>query len=274
MSVLPLNEAFDSRGIVVKLFLALLSSRRAIVALLMLWAAQPAAAGWYKVDNYEGTVGGRPIRVSLQRYEFGSGITVQGSYYETAERRPVPLYGMSTDRGLVLCAIHSEAELERIVVRGSKTGFYLAECPLVLLLDGARATGTWKQDGTDRVVTLKRTASLDDSGEPVIVGAVDIPFWAQTETHMLVGRYENTASGVCMSKLAFVNKQTGKTDQQLQYGGDPCDAGMIMTPIYMNVQIWAQEGKEIVSVNFRDGGAGYEENYAYDAAANKFVKEP
>lgn len=258
-----------------RLLLNLFSPFRAILAaIFILSVGQPAVAGWYKVDNYEGDVGGRPIRVSLQHYSFGSGITVQGSYYDEAERRPVPLYGKSTERGIVLCEIHDADELERIVVRGSKTGFYLAECPLVLSLEGDRARGTWKRSGSDHPVFLKKIASLDDSGEPVLHGQVDIPFWAQTRDHMIVGRYEMTEAGVCMSRVAFVDKRTGKTDQQLEFGGDPCDAGMVMTPIYMNVQIWPRAGGEVISVNFRDGGAGYSEDYVYDAAAKRFVREP
>ena len=41
-----------------------------------------AVAGWYQVENYEGSVGPNPVHLSLQRYaSFGSGITVEGSYF-------------------------------------------------------------------------------------------------------------------------------------------------------------------------------------------------
>lgn len=245
-----------------------------LAVLVVLSFGQQAMAGWYQVDNYEGEIGGRPIRLSLQRYDFGSGITIEGSYYFGAERRPAALYGALKGDQVVLCEILSDAELQRIIVMGSKTPFDFSKCPLVLSLDGDRANGTWERNGVRHAVALKKTGSLTDTGEAIIEGEVVIPFWAQTRTHMLAGHYENSASGLCMSKLVFINKASGKIDQELRYGGDPCDAGMIMTPIYMNVQVWMEAGPEIVSVNFRDGGAGYSEDYVYDTSAKRFVRKP
>jgi len=245
--------------------------RSLIAAIFVLSFGPQALAGWYQVENYEGEVGGRPIHFSLQHYSFGSGISVEGSYYFTAERRPVPLYGTLTDRRAVLCEIASDAELHRVIVMGSKTPFDLTQCPLVLTLDDDQATGQWTIEGIDHAVTLRKTASLDDRSEPSITGTVAIPFWAQTQTHMFVGRYEKTDSGICMSSVGIINKPSGKVDQELRFGGDPCDAGMVMTPIYMNVERWDDAGTEIISINFRDGRAGYSENYIYDTAAKRFV---
>ena len=260
---------------IVRLLSPLFVLRRFLLAAFAIFAfGAPAMAGWYQVENYEGEVGGKPIHISLQTYDFGSGITVEGSYYFDAERRPVAVYGAVKDGRTVLCEISSEAELKRIVFIGSKTPFDFAACPLVLSFDNDRAGGRWTRDGVDHAVTLKKVASLNDRGEPSIEGRVDIPFWAQTATHMIVGRYENTASGICLSTVGFINKASGKRDQELHYSDDPCNAGMLMTPIYMNVERWTDSGREILGVNFRDGRAGYSEDFVYDAAKKRFVKAP
>lgn len=246
-------------------------NRAALAAFMFVLLCQQAVAGWYEVENYEGEIAGSPISLSLQYYSFGSGITVEGSYYFLDERRPVAIYGGLQHHGVRLCEISSEAELQRIIVTGSKTPFDFAKCPLVLSLKGNRAVGRWKRGGVDHAVDLKKIASLDDSDEPSVKGPLVIPFWAQTPTYMFAGTYENTSSGICMTKVAFINKLSGKTDHELRYGGDPCDAGMVMTPIYLNVQTWIEAGAEIISINFGDGAAGSSEDYVYDDKAKRFV---
>jgi hypothetical protein len=258
----------------VRLFSSLFACRLAtLTALAIFSCGLPATAGWYQVENYEGEIDGRPVQLSLQRYSFGSGITIEGSYYFETERQPVALYGALKGHQAALCEISSDAELRRVVVMGSKTPFDLTSCPLVLSFDGDRAAGTWKRNGVGHAVALKKTGSLNDTREATVDGEVVIPFWAQTQTHMFAGYYEKSTSGLCMSRMTFINKASGKVDQELRYDGDPCDAGMIMTPIYMNVQLWIETGREIVSINFRDGGAGYSEDYVYDSSAKRYVKK-
>lgn len=246
--------------------------RLVIAAVAILAFGPPAMAGWYQVDNYEGDVGGRAIRLSLQQYDFGSGITVEGSYYLEAERRPIAVYGKVEEGRAVLCEISGDAELERIVVMGSKTPFDFSACPVLLTFDADRVEGQWKREGIDHAVALKKVGSLNDRDKPSVEGDVEIPFWAQTATHMLVGRYENTASGICMSAVRFINKASGKIDQELRYGGDPCDAGMLMTPIYMNVEVHAGAKSDEIWINYRDNAGGTSDTYVFDRKAKAYVK--
>ncbi|TPN60374.1 hypothetical protein FJ981_02250 [Mesorhizobium sp. B1-1-4] len=60
----------------------------------LLLLSQKAVAGWYHVENYEGSIGPDPVHLSLQTYDsFGSGITVEGSYFYDAGQSPIALYG-------------------------------------------------------------------------------------------------------------------------------------------------------------------------------------
>jgi hypothetical protein len=43
-----------------------------------------------------------------------------------------------------------------------------------------------------------------------------------------------------------------------------------MTPIYWNVQKQTEQRKDIISVNFYDGRAGYEEDYVFDRKTKKY----
>ena len=64
------------------------------VTLCLLVLSGKAFAGWYQVKNYEGSIGPNPVHLSLQRYDgFGSGITVEGSYFYDAKQSPIALYG-------------------------------------------------------------------------------------------------------------------------------------------------------------------------------------
>jgi hypothetical protein len=245
-----------------------------VAAFALLSLAHAARAGWYQVDNFEGEAGGRSIRLSLQYYEFGSGITVEGSYYFVAERRPVALYGMKTASGAVLCEISSEAERERILVMGSAKPFDFGNCPLALSFAGDRAKGRWQREGTALTVSLIRTATLDDRNDPRVTGTMDIPFWAQTPTHMFVGRYENTSDGVCMSGVSVVDKASGSVDQVLRADIDTCDAGMLMTQIYRNLERGVEAGREFVWINIRGGGAGRWQDFDFDSATGRFVRAP
>ena len=59
-----------------------------------------------------------------------------------------------------------------------------------------------------------------------------------------------------MAKMQVIKKSNGKVIQAITFKDDDCNAGMLMTPIYMNVQKWVEGGRDIISVNFRGGGAG------------------
>ena len=96
--------------------------RRFILAIAcVLSLAGKAAAGWYRVENYEGSIGSASVHLSLQRYDgFGSGITVEGSYFYDAKQRPIALYGKIDGSSLSLCEITDDKEFDRVLVVGSR----------------------------------------------------------------------------------------------------------------------------------------------------------
>lgn len=241
----------------------------AVVGLFTLYSQ--AFAGWYNVENFEGFVGDRSVHFSLQKYEgFGSGITVEGSYFFDDRREPIPLYGTATDGIVRLCEIANDQEFQKILIIGSKAPVVTTDCPFSLTVNETGATGAWTGGATSHPITLKKVATMDDTSDAVMTGTVEIPFWAQTANQMFVGIYEKTASGICMTKLHLINKASGVIDQEISFPDDPCDAGMVMTPIYMNVEKVAEDGTDEIAINFRDGGMGYSQAYRLDAAVNKY----
>ena len=243
----------------------------AVFCLLML--SERALAGWYQVENYEGSIGPNPVHLSLQRNDsFGSGINVEGSYFDNARQSPIAIYGKADGSKLALCEIADDKEFERVLVMGSKTPVDTIGCPFSLEIGESGATGSWSKGADKFPITLKKVASLDDTGEGKIDGTVEIPFWAQTTTDRFAGVYAKSDAGICMTKLQVINKKKGKVVQEIAFDDQDCDAGMLMTPIYMNVQKWVEGGKDVISLNFRGGGAGYTQDYAFSPKARKYRK--
>ena len=248
------------RGLIGALFCLLLGSGKAF-------------AGWYQVENYEGSIGSNAVHLSLQRYgSFGSGITVEGSYFYDARQSPVAIYGTADGARLSLCEISDDREFERVLIMGSKTPVDTAGCPFTLDVGESGATGFWSKGADKYPVTLKKVASLDDTGDLKMEGTVEVPFWAQTATDRFAGTYTKSDAGICMTRLRVINKKKGKAVQEIGFDDPDCNAGMLMTPIYMNVQKWVEAGKDVISVNFRGGGAGYTEDYAFNSKAKKYRK--
>lgn len=227
-----------------------------------------ALAGWYQVKNYEGSVGPDPVHLSLQRYDgFGSGITVEGSYFYDAGQSPVALYGKADGTKLTLCEIADDKQLDRVLVTGSKTPIDTTGCPLSLDISQGGATGTWIKGSERLPVVLRQVAGLDDTAEGKVSGNVEIPFWTQTAAHRFTGIFTKTSAGICMTRLQIIDKMKKKTVQSIRFDDADCNAGMLMTPIYMNVE---KEDEEIISVNFRGGGAGYAVQYGFSPKTGKY----
>lgn len=247
-------------------------ARRFIFAIFcVLLLGGNASAGWYHVENYQGTIGSQPVHVSLQTYDsFGSGITVEGSYFYDAKQSPIAVYGKLNGTALVLCEIADDKELDRVLVIGSRTPVDTTGCPFSLDIGKSGATGTWSK-GPDRMpITLKKVASLDNTGKAEIDGTVEIPFWTQTATHRFAGVYEKAGFLACMTKLQVINKKKKKVVQEIEFRGDDCNAGMLMTPIYMNVQKQRERNFDIISVNFAGGSSGYTQDYVFSARTMKY----
>jgi hypothetical protein len=242
----------------------------AVFCLLLL--SGKAIAGWYHVENYEGTIGPNPVHLSLQTYTFGSGLTVQGSLFYDAKQSPIALYGKANGAGITLCEIADDKDFQRVIVMGSKTPFDVSGCPFSLVLGDGVLTGSWNKGADKFPINLKKVAGFDDTGEGVVDGNVEIPFWAQTATDRFAGVYTKTDDQICMKTMLVINKKRKKVVQTIKFVNDDdyCNGGMLMTSIYWNVQKRTERGKDIISVSFRDGRAGYEEDYVFDRKTRKY----
>jgi hypothetical protein len=230
-----------------------------------------AVAGWYQVENYEGTIGPNPVHLSLQTYDsFGSGITVEGSYFYDTKQSPIAVYGKVSGTSVSLCEIADDKEFDRILAVGLKTPVDTSRCPFSLDMNESGATGSLSKGADKLPIILKKVASLDDTGDAKIDGTVEIPFWAETAADRFAGVYAKTSLGICMTKMQVIKKTSGKVVQQIRFDDDNCDAGILMTSIYMNVEKAVERGKDIISVNFRGGGAGYTMDYTFDRKTGKY----
>ncbi|HTO27911.1 MAG TPA: hypothetical protein VL017_04915 [Devosia sp.] len=245
----------------------------AIAALSLL--SQGAAAGWYQVDNYEGTLGPNAIHLSLQTYDFGSGITVEGSYFLEGQKVPAVVYGHSLDGKIRLCEIADDAEFDSKLIQGSATPFDTSDCPIALEIGDDGLVGTWVADGASHAITLAKVASLDDTGDGTVVGTVIIPFWDHTSSHMFSGIYAQGDTGICMESLRLINKQTSQVDQEISFDdNDLCAAGTVMTQIYRNVETYDDSTGRAVLVSFADGRWGYEVDYRVDPVTGLLSPAP
>ncbi|MER9874166.1 hypothetical protein [Mesorhizobium sp. M0195] len=182
------------------------------------------------------------------------------------------MYGKINGTSVSLCEIADDKEFDRVLVMGSKTPVDTTGCPFSFDIDESGATGAWSKGADNHPVTLKKVASLDDTGDGKIDGTVEIPFWAQTATDRFARIYAKTDAGICMEKLLVISKRSKKVVQEIAFDDEDCDAGMLMTPIYMNVQKQTEKTVEIISVNFRGGGAGCSMDYAFSPKTKKYHK--
>lgn len=243
---------------------------------LTLLLVSPAAAGWYRVENYTGSVGPYPVTLSLQRYDdFGSGITVEGSYVYDRNQSPIALYGTVEGPRLRLCETAKADKIQRILVQGLRTPVDTSACPFTLDIGPDGASGSWSAGGRSLPVALTRTARLDDTGEGVVEGTVAIPFWAQTDRHRFAGIYTQSDAGICMTTLQAIDKTTAKVTGELAFDRDECNAGMVMTSIYLNATARTAHGigSYLVAVEFRDGRAGTTVDYLFHAASGTFRRQ-
>jgi hypothetical protein len=161
-----------------------------LLTIILLLVAAKANADGSRVTNYVGQIGPYPVHLSIQTNDFGSGLEVHGSYYYDKHRSPIPLYGKLIGNSASLCEIHSDDEIDKILVRGSKSGFDTTKCPLRLVFSNDEATGQWTDHRGSFDVKLKRVGSLDYSELGRIDGVVEIPFWGQTKNYMFIGVYK------------------------------------------------------------------------------------
>ena len=241
------------------------------LAIATLLLTSTTHAGWYVVDNYEGALGAWPIHISLQTYDsYGSGLNIKGSYYYDKYRAPIPLYGKRTADMLELCEIHSAEEFERVMVQGTKQSVDTQACPFRLTLQGDGLTGQWQQEEKRYAVTLKHSASLDNTAAEHITGEhVDIPFWAQTPTHSFIGHYQASVDGITVDSISVINKKTGNTDQTIDPQQHQCQFGFFMTAIYQNME--SDNAGKMVWLNCYSQQADITVDYHFDKTRQRYI---
>jgi hypothetical protein len=234
--------------------------------------------GWYEVKNYVGTIGIKPVHVSLQTFDdINSGEKAQwrvdGSYYYDAHRIPIPLQGQrQPDGSMVLC----EARLPRLFYEDLKvpavSKAHPVPCPISLKITADSATGEWNNGKKKLSIVMRQVGSLNNTGTdpftPPLVGVVEIPMWFHTKKHMLLGVYKPSencdyeTSGNCqercpvsMGHLRLVNIATGRIDNEIELDSN---AGTVMTSIYENVS--GSLKARHVSVVYQDAKMGYDED--------------
>jgi hypothetical protein len=125
-----------------------------------------ANAGWYQVNNYVGDIGDAPVHLSLQSYPFGSGTTVEGSYYYDRYKSIIPIYGKYDDGKLKLCEI---PKITDEMTMNADSAIKAGECPFTLTISENVAAGFWKKKNATYQVEIKKVASFDDTGDKSVM---------------------------------------------------------------------------------------------------------
>ena len=232
----------------------------------MILMAGNAVAGWYRVTNYVGQIDASSVHFSIQRYDFGPGTTVEGSYYYDKYLSPIPIYGLENDdKSLTLCEVHTPEEYDTAIIHGFKNGDYAIGCPLHLTPTDDGAVGEWRDSRHSYSISLRRVGSLDTTKEVQVSGVMEIPFWGQTEKHAFIGSYQASSPEV---KVQVVSKNTGMVVQTLDINPD-CGFGHYMTPIYMNLER-SHSHPEEVYLNCWSPHYGQSAYYSFDRKTGKF----
>jgi len=229
-----------------------------LIPLVLLLFASYARAGWYEVKNYAGTIGGLPVHVSLQTFDYinhgePSQWLVEGSYYYDSLRIPIPLRGTrQTDGSMQLCEAAPPLSIGESPVVPAVSAEHLVPCKITLSFADDNVTGKWNDGKKELAVALHQVGSLNDTGSVRLDGSVEIPMWYHTKTHLLVGVYTSSADcPASMRHLRLINIATGRVDRDIPL---ECDAGMIITSIYANVSNGPTKNKVIVG--FQRGRMG------------------
>lgn len=192
-----------------------------------------ANSSWYMVNNYEGKIGAYSVHLSLQSYDFGDNVNVEGSYYYDKHRSPIVLYGKETKDRIELCEVNDKKTFDEYIMSGQH--YDATKCPFQVSKTGNNITGVWQNDKVKLDVTLSKTSELDKSN--ISGGKIEIPFWGQTENHSFIGVYESGTDGIVINKVKVINKKDGGVLQVINPQLNNCDFGFYMTPIYQNIEV-------------------------------------
>jgi len=222
--------------------------------LLGLLACLPLAAqaGWYEVRNYTGTLGNHSVHVSLQTYRWlqqGKLGKVDGSYYYNKYLTPIALHGeQQTERQMTLCEEPDN------------------KCPITLTVTDQGASGTWSDGKRTLPIKLQQVGRLDntDDNHPLLEGIIEIPMWSHTKNRMFLGVYDHHVAEdplerpyITMKAIKEIETKNGRLVRTL----DVDDlAGLLTTPIYMNVEATVQDKGLSLMIQHGGGHMGFDED--------------
>ncbi|ERM10788.1 hypothetical protein L584_10635 [Pantoea agglomerans Tx10] len=231
---------------------------------LFLSASIQAAYMPYVVKNYEGYIGEYPVHLSLQFYDFGKKVNVEGSYYYDNHRSPIPLYGVNESGSIVLCEAVSDESFEKYIVQGG--GGEVSKCPFNLTRKSTGFLGEWHNERSALKVDLKETVEVSDGVINGSAKTLDIPFWGQTKQHGFIGVYEASTDGIVINKVNVIDKQSGKLIQVINPQMNDCEFGSYMTSIFQNIE---SDGSQI-RLNCYSTGPDVSVNYKFNTQTSRY----
>lgn len=187
---------------------------------------------WYEVQNYKGFVGVYPIELSIQKYNFGSGVNIKGSYFYNKKMTPIALFGKKLNDELTICEVHGVKDYEDYIVNGVM--FNPEKCEFKLLVSDNNLNGSWSSNGKEYDVKLTATNSWVNgalTGESLI-----IPFWGSDAGYSFFGVYKAQKGELIINEINVIEKKNAKVIQTINPQSDKCDFGFYMTAIYQNLE--------------------------------------
>ncbi|MGO2441565.1 MAG: hypothetical protein ACTH8B_17000 [Serratia proteamaculans] len=240
-----------------------------IMSSIILWGVgcgySEASESWYVVDNYTGTIGKYPVHLSIQSYDFGSDVNVEGSYYYDHHNSPIVLFGKESAGDIVLCEISSKEDFERYIVSGDK--YDATKCPFRITKHDQTLKGEWKNKNINLDIILSKVASMDKSNITSKNGELDVPFWGSTDKHSFVGVYKQGNDGVTINEIKVLSKNDSQVIQVINPQSKKCDFGFYMTPIYQNVERFSSSS---ISLNCYSTNSDF--SVEYRLKGNEYLK--
>ncbi|MFZ1921251.1 MAG: hypothetical protein WAU57_06415 [Xanthobacteraceae bacterium] len=85
------------------------------------------------------------------------------------------------------------------------------------------------------------------------------------------GTYVKSDTQVCLAFVTVFDKKSKRPVQKLMFDEKDCTAGLLMTPIYLNLGGTFGNGSNGIEIDFDDGRMGHSEIYIFDAKKNGYV---
>lgn len=224
-----------------------------------------ASESWYVVDNYTGTIGKHPVHLSIQLYNFGNDVNIEGGYYYDRHNSPIVLFGKEKAGDIILCEISGKTDFEKYIVSGDK--YDPATCHFRITKHDKVLKGEWRNNNVKLDVSLSKVASMNKNNITSESGEVDVPFWGQTDKHSFIGTYKQSKDGVTINEIKVLNKDDNQAVQVINPQGKNCDFGFYMTSIYQNVENFSNS-----SISLNCYSTNSDISVEYGLKGNKYLK--